>query len=85
MTPTIYTIPEACQMLRVSRDTLYRMWKAGTIGCVKIGRHTYVPVSEIERLTTTLSTYPQQSPVGEPVGIPAKTKIQKVKLTQVIT
>ncbi|CAN5121889.1 hypothetical protein BH24PSE2_BH24PSE2_15500 [soil metagenome] len=47
-----YSISEACAYLRISRGQLYRELAAGRIGRLKAGTRTYIPGSEIIRLST---------------------------------
>ena len=46
----LYTMDEAAQRLRVSREYLYRMRARGQLTVVKFGRRTLVEASEIERV-----------------------------------
>jgi excisionase family DNA binding protein len=47
-----YEIPEACAYLRVGRVHLYKRIAAGELGILKDGTRTFVPGSEIIRLST---------------------------------
>lgn len=44
------SIREACEILSVSSQTIYRMRRDGDLRLTKIRRRTFVPISEIERL-----------------------------------
>lgn len=46
----LFTITEACEILSISRRTMYRYIKAGTINAVKVGRDWRFTQDEIERL-----------------------------------
>ncbi|MFQ5830632.1 MAG: helix-turn-helix domain-containing protein [Candidatus Methylomirabilia bacterium] len=39
----LLTIPEACERLRISRATLYKLVKRGTLTLVKVGGKSLVP------------------------------------------
>lgn len=47
-----YSIPESEQYLRVSRSEIYLRIQRGTLRVIKDGRRTFVPGSEIVRLST---------------------------------
>jgi hypothetical protein len=46
-----YQIPEAVALLRKSRASIYLDIKAGRLKVIRDGRRTYVPGSEIARLS----------------------------------
>ena len=46
--PALLTIPEAAEMLRISRSTTYQLISAGDIEVVHIGRSARVPVNAID-------------------------------------
>ena len=46
-----YTVEETLDYLRVSRARLYEKIQAGELTAIKDGRRTYVPGSEIARLS----------------------------------
>lgn len=48
--PLLYTMEEAAEILRVSREYLYRMRQRGDLVVVKFGRRTLVEATEIERV-----------------------------------
>jgi len=48
--PYFITIKEATDLLRISKSTVLRNMKNGTISCVKIGRRTLIPALGIEGL-----------------------------------
>lgn len=48
--PVLYTMEEAADLLRVSREYLYRMRKNGDLIVVKFGRRTLVEATEIDRV-----------------------------------
>ncbi|MEZ5514072.1 MAG: helix-turn-helix domain-containing protein [Steroidobacteraceae bacterium] len=47
-----YSIPEAVQYLRLSRGAVYKLISAGELRILKQGKRTFVPGSEIARLST---------------------------------
>ena len=49
-TKELLTIVEAQGRLQIGYATIYRWIKKGDIAVVKIGKHQYIPTSEIERL-----------------------------------
>jgi excisionase family DNA binding protein len=48
-----YSIDEACQMLSIGRTSLYEMAKRNEVRLIKIAGRTLVPLSELQRLTTS--------------------------------
>ncbi|WP_078315415.1 helix-turn-helix domain-containing protein [Mycobacterium sp. D16Q16] len=48
--PKLYTMEEAAQRLRVSREYLYRMRKNGDLIAVRFGRRVLVEATEIDRV-----------------------------------
>ncbi|SKM40154.1 DNA binding domain, excisionase family [Mycobacteroides abscessus subsp. abscessus] len=48
--PLLYTMEEAADRLRVSREYLYRMRKNGDLIVVRFGRRVLVESTEIERV-----------------------------------
>lgn len=48
--PLLYTMEETAEILRVSREYLYRMRQRGQLTVVKFGRRTLVEASEIDRV-----------------------------------
>lgn len=48
--PLLYTMEEAADILRVSREYLYRMRQRGQLTVVKFGRRTLVEATEIDRV-----------------------------------
>lgn len=55
-TPLLYTMEEAAQRLRVSREYLYRMRKSGDLIVVKFGRRVLVESAEIDRVIAAART-----------------------------
>ncbi|SKR43053.1 DNA binding domain, excisionase family [Mycobacteroides abscessus subsp. abscessus] len=49
-TPLLYTMNEAAEILRVSREYLYRMRARGELVVVKFGRRTLVESAELDRV-----------------------------------
>lgn len=54
MTPLVYDIKEALEVLPVSRATLYQLMKAGEIRRIKIGRRTFIKHEELERFVAQM-------------------------------
>lgn len=46
--PVLYTVPETCAILRVSRTTLWRLTSAGHLYAVKVGRTLLYPREGID-------------------------------------
>jgi excisionase family DNA binding protein len=46
--PYFITIKEAGNLLRISKSTVLRKMKTGSLSCVKIGRRTLIPSLAIE-------------------------------------
>lgn len=49
LTPALLTVREACQVLRISRWTLYDLIRSRAIETIKIGRVRRIPISSISR------------------------------------
>jgi excisionase family DNA binding protein len=47
---TTITVPEAAEILGVSRSTIYRAIKAGTFPVVQIGSRVVIPTAALARL-----------------------------------
>lgn len=41
--PPMLTVPEVCQLLRVSKWTVYRMCERGQLTCTRIGTRVLIP------------------------------------------
>lgn len=52
--PLVVTVPEACDLLRVSRWTVYQLIRSGKLETVTIGTRRLVPVSALYELLTKL-------------------------------
>lgn len=48
--PIHYSVKDACEILGISTQTIYRMRRDGELHLTKIRSRTFVPVSEIERI-----------------------------------
>ncbi|MGW4100638.1 helix-turn-helix domain-containing protein [Mycobacterium sp. NPDC004974] len=48
--PKLYTMEETAEVLRVSREYLYRMRKNGDLVVVRFGRRILVEATEIDRV-----------------------------------
>jgi prophage regulatory protein len=62
-----YTIAEAISYLRISRASLYKEINARRIQVLKLGRRTFVPGSEIARLSRLERTEGAPGEITEPV------------------
>jgi excisionase family DNA binding protein len=51
----LLTVAEACELLRISRWSFYRLIQQNQLRSVMIGRRRFVPHVEISRFVTTLS------------------------------
>lgn len=51
--PLLLRVSEACNLLGISRSTLYRLIAGGQIRTKRIGRGLRVPVSEVERFSSS--------------------------------
>lgn len=49
LSPELLTVLEACQVLRISRWTLYDLIRSRAIETIKIGRVRRIPISSISR------------------------------------
>ncbi|MCP2245757.1 DNA binding domain-containing protein, excisionase family [Lentzea aerocolonigenes] len=49
LSPELLTVLEACQVLRISRWTLYDLIRSRAIETIKIGRIRRIPISSISR------------------------------------
>lgn len=47
--PTVFTVPEACAAMRVSRSTLYKMIEEGEVARTPAKRRVLIPASEVAR------------------------------------
>ncbi len=63
--PLLVPLNEACTMLGLCRQTLYRMEKDNEIRFVRIRGRTLVPMSEMKRLS-------EPAPILDPVGVPER-------------
>lgn len=45
-----FTLQEACQLLTISRPTIYRMKQRGEIKLLKIGNSTRISAEEVDRI-----------------------------------
>lgn len=52
----VYTVPEAAELLRISRRHCQEMVTRGEIRCVRLGRNIRIPTSVLEEL------------LGQPIG-----------------
>ncbi|MDO8645881.1 MAG: helix-turn-helix domain-containing protein [Candidatus Planktophila sp.] len=49
MTKLLYTIPEACSLLGISRSSMYRLVKANQIRSLKIGSLRRIPAPALQK------------------------------------
>ena len=47
--PSVFTVPEACAAMRVSRSTLYKMIAAGEVARTPAKRRVLIPAAEVSR------------------------------------
>ena len=52
----LLTIPEAAQVLGVSRSILYQLVQAGEVATIKIGRSRRVPIVALEQYVSARTT-----------------------------
>lgn len=45
-----YKVSEACQLLQLSKPTIYRMLRDGELSRIKVGNSTRIPAEEIHKL-----------------------------------
>ncbi|MFE7407157.1 helix-turn-helix domain-containing protein [Isoptericola sp. NPDC057559] len=45
--PLIYSVEEAAQVLRISRDTTYELLRSGQLRSIKVGRRRLIPAVAI--------------------------------------
>ena len=53
--PTVYTVSEAANVLKIGRSTLYQMLKAGEISQTAHPRKVLIPASEVARVLSMRS------------------------------
>lgn len=51
--PRLLTIPEACERLRISRASLYKLIKRGMLSLVKVGGKSVIPEDALLKLIGT--------------------------------
>jgi excisionase family DNA binding protein len=49
--PIAHTMSSFCKMLSISESFGWKMLKDGRLNCIRIGRRTLIPHSELQRLT----------------------------------
>jgi len=49
-TRLVYTVPEACEALRLGRSKLYQLINAGDVETIKIGSSTRLKAESVRRL-----------------------------------
>jgi len=76
MQPMQVSVEEACRLIGVCKQTLYRMKADGQITMNKTRGRTHIPMHEITRIVGV----PTLAVVGEPVGEPKKLRTKKRKL-----
>lgn len=52
----LLTIPEACERLRISRATLYKLVKQGQLTLVKVGGKSLIPEEALHKLLGVMPT-----------------------------
>jgi excisionase family DNA binding protein len=53
--PLLHTVKEACELLNISRATLYRLHEDGLIDFVKVRTGTFVTDAEVRRYIATIT------------------------------
>ena len=48
VTPVTYSVDEAAQALRLSRDMIYQLIRSGRLRTIKVGRRRLVPVAALD-------------------------------------
>jgi excisionase family DNA binding protein len=60
--PLAYRISDVCEVLGLSRSTVYRLSKAGRLPLIKIGRRTLVRADSVEHLLNTTKPDERENP-----------------------
>lgn len=60
----LYSAPQVCELLAISRATLYRLKSAGKIESIKIGSSTRFTESAIQRFIKASETASRENEVG---------------------
>lgn len=60
----LLSIPEAIEVLRISRTHFFRLMRAGVIVPMRLGRRTLIPMREIQRLISENYRPPPRSDDG---------------------
>lgn len=66
MSPTLMSLADAAAEMKVSRITLWRAVKSGSIPAVKVGRRFFVSLNQLERLAAQQAAKRRRSAGGEP-------------------
>lgn len=61
----LYPIPEAMQLLSMSRSVIYEQIRAGRLFSVKVGRARLVPAEAIDNFVQLLITESEEDTYGE--------------------
>jgi excisionase family DNA binding protein len=60
-TPFAYTVPEACEISRIGRTSLYQAIRAGELRAVKRARRTLVLAEDLRRWLENLPSITSQT------------------------
>lgn len=73
LVPTVFTVNEAAEKLRVSRSTVYQLIADGELVPSRVSRKVLIPASEVARLLALRGPVPEQSrnPGKSPFGVSA--------------
>jgi excisionase family DNA binding protein len=82
--PLLVPLNDACTLLGLCRQTLYRMEKGKEIRFVRIRGRTLVPMSEVKRVAECQMEAPVE-PVGDPVEDRKTAPIKKIQLFPMVT
>ena len=53
-TKRLYRVPELCEILRLSKSSIYREIEAGNLRAIRIGKSVRVSAAELDRYLETL-------------------------------
>lgn len=62
--PSLYTIAEVADFMRVSKMTVYRMVHSGDLPAIKVGKSYRIPASAIEQILVLENSHAENRVVG---------------------